>query len=116
MKRVFSLLLVIALCFGLCACGGGSKESEKSPSEAVTSAVKSRIMVEIALGYDTVGVPSITTYVDEVSSNLYEVTGKVTVKDKYGDSYTGKYDAEVEYDPATGDCDVDLELGKLYKD
>ena len=75
-----------------------------------------RIMVEIALSYDTTGVPTITTFVDEIGENTYEVTGKVTVKDKYGDSYTGKYDAEVEYNPATDNCDVDLELGDLYKD
>lgn len=116
MKRVFALILVFALCFGLCACGGGSTESKDSPEDKVRSAVRSRIMVEIALGYETTGVPTITAYVDDIGNNCYEVTGKVTVKDKYGDSYTGKYDAEVEYDPATGDCDVDLELDSLYKD
>ena len=87
-----------------------------NPEDKLESAVKSRIMVEITLTYETTGVPSITTYVKEIGDNLYEVTGKVSVKDKYGDSYTGKYDAEVEYDPATEDCDVDLDLGKLYKD
>ena len=46
----------------------------------------------------------------------FEVTGKVTVKDKYGDSYTGKYDAVVEYDPATDDCDANCDIDKLYKD
>ena len=116
MKRVFALILAVALCFGLCACGGGSTESKASPEEKVSSAVRSRIIVEITFSYDTTGVPTITTYVDEIGDNRYEVTGKVTVKDKYGDSYTGKYDAEVEYDPVTDDCDVDLELGTLYKD
>lgn len=115
MKKILALLLAIALCVGLCACGG-SKEPEINPESEAADAVRSRIMVEIALGYDTVGVPSITTYVDQVGENTYEVTGKVTVKDKYGDSYTGKYDATVEYDPATEDCDVDLSLGSLYKD
>ena len=115
MKRIFALLMAIVLCFGLCACGG-SKEPEKTPEDKVTSAVRSYIMVEITLSYETTGVPSITTFVNQIDETTYEVTGKVTVKDKYGDSYTGKYDAMVEYDPATEDCDVDLELGSLYKD
>ena len=50
--------------------------------------------------------PTITTYVEKISENTYEVTGKVTIKDKYGDSYTGKYDAEVEYNPSTEKCSV----------
>lgn len=116
MKRVFALILAFALCFGLCACGGGSTESKDSPEEKVRIAVRSQIVVELMFSYDTTGAPTITTYVDEIGNNRYEVTGKVTVNDKYGDSYTGKYDAEVEYDPATGDCDVDLDLGTLYKD
>ena len=110
------MILAFALCFGLCACGGGSTESKDSPEDKVSSAVISRITVEILLSYDTNGTPTITTYVDEIGNNRYEVTGKVTVYDKYSDSYTGKYDAEVEYDPATGHCDVDLDLGTLYKD
>ena len=110
-------IFVIYLFLGcLCACSGGSGESEKTPRDEVVSAVRSRIMLEVTLRYDTTGVPNITTYVDEVGDNIYEVSGKVTVRDKYGDSYTGKYDAKVEYNPATEDCDVDLDLGTLYKD
>ena len=116
MKRVISLILVAAFCLGLCACGSGGSKSENTPESKVVSAVRSQIMVEIMLSYDTNGVPTITTYVDELGANRYEVTGKVTVRDKYGDTYTGKYDAEVEYDLSTGDCDVDLDLGSLYKD
>ncbi len=116
MKKVISLLLVLVLCLGLCACGGGNSESEESPEDSVISAVRARIMAEIALGYETTGVPTITTFVSEIDETTYEVTGKVSVKDKYGDSYTGKYDAEVDYNPETGNCNVDLSLGDLYKD
>ncbi|MBQ3088852.1 MAG: hypothetical protein IJC36_04375 [Clostridia bacterium] len=117
MKRVIALILVIVLCAGLCACGGSSNsESAKTPKEAVISAVRARVMVEVKLSYDITGVPTVTTYVNEIDETTYEVSGKVTVKDKYGDSYTGKYDAEVDYDPSTGGCNVDLDLGSLYKD
>ena len=120
MKRAFLMILAVVLCLGLCACGtgGAQKESEveETPNDKVATAVKNQIMVQIALQYDTTGVPTITTYVSKVSENLYEVTGKVTVHDKYGDSYTGKYDAEVKYNSVTKDCDVKLSMDTLYKD
>ena len=55
------------------------------------------------------------TSVRATGENEYEVTGKVTVQDKYGDSYTGNYDATVEYNPTTDKCDVDCNIGDLYK-
>ena len=55
------------------------------------------------------------TIVDEISENNFEVTGKVTVRDKYGDTYTGNYDAVVEYNPTTNECEVDCDIGILYK-
>ena len=117
MKRIILVILAVVMCLGMCACGGGSEaEESETPRDKVISSVKSHIMAQIALGYDTVGVPTITTYVEEVEENVYEVTGKITVKDKYGDSYTGKYDSTVEYDPELGSCDVDLDIDKLYKD
>lgn len=115
MKKLLAFLLALACCLSLCACGG-AEEEEESVRDKVISAVRARIMVEITLTYDTVGVPTITTYVDENSDGTFEVTGKVTVKDKYGDSYTGKYDAEVTYNESTDKCNVDLDLGSLYKD
>ena len=40
----------------------------------------------------------------------------VTIRDKYGDTFTGKYDATAIYNPLTDEFDVDYEVGKLYKD
>lgn len=120
MKKFLSVLLMSVIMFSLVACGG-TKEPEKSPEELiiedVKSAVSSKIIATIIWKYDTEGTPIITHYVDEISENKFEVTGKVTVRDKYGDTYTGKYDAIVEYDPAEEDSDiVSFNLGTLYKD
>ena len=116
MKKVLAIILAMILCFSLCACNGGNEEDTESIEDKVKSAVKSDIMATIKLQYDTTGLPNITCYVDKISENKFEVTGKVTVKDKYGDSYTGKYDADVEYKPERDYCDVDLDIGSLYKD
>ena len=117
MKKFLSLLLTIGLCVSLVACGGGSSSESKTESveSKVESSVKAHINAEIILSYDTVGVPNITYYIDEISENNFEVSGKVTVQDKYGDSYSGKYDATVKYNPETDKCDTDVEIDKLYK-
>ena len=117
MKKLLCLLLTLVMCISLVACGAES--SSESTTESVASKVKrsveSLINTKIAINYDTVGVPDITCYIDEVSQNNFEVSGKVTVKDKYGDSYSGKYDATVKYNPETDKCDTDVEIDTLYK-
>ena len=118
MKKLLLVLLVTTLTFSLIACDG--KESSKSAEELIIEDVKSTVRGEISSTiiwkYDTEGAPTITYYVDEISENKFEITGKVTVCDKYGDTYTGKYDAVVEYDPVEEDSDiVSFNLGTLYK-
>ena len=115
MKKFFSIMLVSILMFSLFACGKDVK-TEKTVNDKVSDAVKSQIILKIALQYNTVGVPTITTFVQEKGNNKFEVTGKITVKDKYGDKYTGKYDAEVTYDPELDKCKVSLEIDDLYKE
>ena len=121
MKKILVFLLVVVLAFSLVACGSsGNETQEESGEEAIIKDVKdtvsARIVAKIVVSYDTVGSPTITHYVDEIDENEYEVTGKVTVRDKYGDTYTGKYDAIVIYDPVEKDSRIDsFELGSLYK-
>lgn len=116
MKKVFSLILALVMCLSLCACGIGKDKKEKSMSERAADAVRAQINVYITLHYDTNGVPQVTTYVNETSMYQFEVSGKVTIRDKYGDTFTGKYDATAIYNPLTDEFDVDYEVGKLYKD
>ena len=116
MKKALSLILALVMCLSLCACGIGKDKKEKSMSERAADAVRAQINVYITLHYDTNGVPQVTTYVNETSMYQFEVSGKVTIRDKYGDTFTGKYDATAIYNPLTDEFDVDYEVGKLYKD
>lgn len=116
MKKALSLILALVMCLSLCACGSGSGSSKKSLSDRAADAVSSQIKVYVKLSYEVNGVPQVTTYVTETSTNNFKVTGKVSVRDAYGDTYTGKYDATAIYDPATDDFDVDYDVAKLYKD
>lgn len=114
MKKLFAVILAMVLCFSLCACGGDGGSTE-SVEDKIREAVKAQINEEVMSQQDIKGDPSITTYLDQVDEYKYEVTGKVTVLDKNGDTYTADYDAVAEYDPATDDCDVDCEMDRLKK-
>ncbi|MBO5214517.1 MAG: hypothetical protein J6B86_07095 [Clostridia bacterium] len=115
MKKFLSLILVVILCGSLCACGNGGSSAEEDREGDVRRAVYQQILTE-TMFYEKAGTPTVTYYFEEISEYEYEVTGKVTIKDKYGDTYTGKYDAVVNISPTDGKCAVDLELGTLYKD
>lgn len=115
MKKALSLILVLVMCLSLCACGGNSQE-DGAEKKAIQT-VHNNIQVKLVVRYGSVGAPSYTTYVTEIDTNKFEISGKVTIKDKYGDTYTGKYSAVATYDPSTGKCTVsDDYLGDLYKD
>ena len=121
MKKLLSFLLIIVLVFSFVSCGGDSSDSQSKVSESVESrarsSVISRVQLNVSLKYEIVGLPTVTCYLNKIRENEFEATGKVTVRDKYGDTYTGKYDAVVEYNPTTdkfsvSPCNVD----SLYKD
>lgn len=115
-RKTIALCLMLFIIASLGAgCSVGEKD-EPSVSSRVVTEVKSKVQFMVGFQYDIVGLPQVTAYVQETGTNTYEVTGKVTVKDKYGDTYTGKYDAVATYDPETDDISVDEEIGKLYKD
>ena len=51
------------------------------------------------VNYKTTGAPDVTIgSIRKVEEDRWEVSGKITVNDIYGDSYTGTYDAVVQYD------------------
>ncbi len=110
MKRVFALVLAVLMMVSLCACGGGSSSSETAESserDKVTSAVRGRAVAAMLVEYETSGSPQVTmASVREKSNHEWEVSGKITVKDKYGDTYTCNYDAKVKYDPELDKANV----------
>ncbi len=116
MKKIFVFVLVLAMVFSFSACGGTMQEEGKSVEDEIRSDVRSRVMVDVTLSYDIVGVPNITMYLDKVDEDTYEITGKVSVKDKYGDSYTGNYDAVAVVSESGSVSISSCEVGTLYKD
>jgi len=112
MKKLVGVILVLMLCFSLCACGEGESVKDK-----VGDAVQLMVISYVDYQYDIRAVTNVTAYVEEISENEFEVSGKVTALDDYGDSYTGKYDAVAVYDPETDYCDViDCNVDTMYKE
>ena len=120
MKRTLTSIIAIMLALvtgiSLAACGGKSSESSSTdPEKIVKQAAEVRLAAEILTSYEIQGAPTYNSYVNKTGDNTYEVTGKATVRDKFGDSYTGKYTVEVKYDPETQKAEVtsvDLETPK----
>jgi len=113
MKKAILILLATIISISLIACG--SKQNE-SLDEIIKRNVDSYVKSYVTFQYNPAAILNITFYIDESGNNEYEVTGKVTVKDKYGDSFTGNYTSFVRYDPETDDCNViSCEIGNLYR-
>lgn len=115
MKKLIALVLVAAFLISLCACGSSSG-SERSLSDRAASQVASTVKVYCKLSYNITGVPQVTTYVQDMGGGEFRVTGKVTIRDEYGDSYTGKYDATATYNESSDSFDIDYDVDSLYKD
>ena len=104
MKKALSLILVLALCLTLCACGGDNGEHVTTEQERVEQVVRNRAIASanVKFDYQISGQTTANiTYSRETSSNVWEVAGNVTVKDKYGTPHTYSFDATVQYDEAT---------------
>lgn len=113
-KKIIAMFLIIVTFAGL-GVGCSTKKEVASVSSKVADKVEYMVMYEVRMRYSVVGMPQVTSYVRDTGNNTFEVTGKVTIRDQYGDTYTGNYDATAKYNPETGNISVDTNIGKLYK-
>ncbi|MBO4949658.1 MAG: hypothetical protein J6E38_01420 [Clostridia bacterium] len=116
MKKVLAIIFACALVFMCCACSSGNEATnDNSVEDMVERAARSRVQAEVMINYSS-HAPTVTSLINNSNGDTYYVSGKVTVRDKYGDPYSGTYDAVVKYDSASNKCEVtSLDLGKLYK-
>ena len=90
--------------------------SEESIKERIAEKVEDYLLIDIVNNYDFIGMPSITTSVQSIGDNKYQVTGTVTIRKSSDVKYSGRYTATASYNPSTDDCSVDMpELGDLYR-
>ena len=112
-------LLILAFCLSFCtilsSCdGGSSQEYQKTYRDYVRDQIEYRIKGTLySSGYTF---QSFTSNISHYDTDTYEVHGKVTVRDKYGDIWTGNYDAMVDYDVNDDSYRVrSFNMGSIYK-
>lgn len=80
--------------------GGEETKTESGPSikdQAITLAER-EVRSKVSSKYDVSGgIGCETTAVNEVRDNVFDISGKVYVKNKYGDLSWAKYDVHVTY-------------------
>ncbi len=98
MKKIFSLGLIVILVFSLCACGS-SKTEKVDVKENIRIAVQGKATVECMFSYESVKtVLASCSTIDDNGDGTYDVFGKITVIDDFGDKYDAKYEAKVSVD------------------
>lgn len=109
-----SILCIIMIILIILFFGGG-KESLESIEDKVKNKAKYQAQAYTMLSYDTSNTSAIVTTIRKNDANEYEVYGKITARDKYGDSFSGTFDGVCTYeDDEHIPCDLDY--SKMFKD
>lgn len=93
------IIVILAIIIGTIVIVSNSGDTEveepKTIEELIEQEVQSRAIIETMLTYE--GTPSADVTTVDISNDGTTATayGKVTVRDNYGDIYTGKFTAEV---------------------
>ena len=111
MKKISGILLCAIMCILLCSCGS------KSPEDKIKTNIQTSIVQEIKEEYDIKSITDITYNIEQMTIKSYSVSGKITIKDRYGNFYTGEYDAYLEYVSETDEYFVEeLDIYDLIKE
>ena len=92
---------------------------DKDLKDRVRSRVDSTAKVYVMLKYDTSYVNIEIYTLEKESDNTYEAYGKIKLRDKYGDNYSGKFDGTCTIENAEKedeDITCNLDYGKFYKE
>lgn len=91
------------------------KSEALSLKEKISTEVENALTNQLYLEYGRMPTFNTTTVNISKDETTAEVYGKVTIIDKYGDAYTGKFDASVKIDGNVITV-VSKSADKLYKD
>lgn len=119
MKKIALFLVLIMLfasCFAFSSCDDNSSGKTSDIEDVISSEVQYALVAKIAVQSVTSGqsyaYSTHTIRVREMGDGEYSVGGTVTAMNN-GKKYTADYSGTVEYDVATKDYNVDIEMDKL---
>ena len=122
MKKLLTILLSLCMICSIgafTACKGEKSEASSSVEtveDKVSSEARSVVSIGVYAKYGYFPTVNITNVSESYTENKYYVSGKYTVKDNYGDNYTGKFDLTIVYDPVADTCEVtEKEIQTAYK-
>lgn len=114
---IISAALIIILVFVLIyfISAAGNSKPEETLEDKLRNHISAKVMAYVAIRYDTTGVnPRITT-LRETSEGNWEVYGKVSARDTYGDSFTGTFEGTCKVE-SEEDFGCSLDYSNMYKD
>ena len=107
MKKILLAIGTLAvLCTALCACGGEGAAKEPTLEDMLTKEMEGEVLSTVWNRYGFLQTDITTTTVKKVDEYEYQMWGKVTVTDEYGDRYSGKFNGTVFYYPALDEISV----------
>ena len=111
MRKITGVLLLMMVCLLFCSCGSNS------PEDKIKSNIQTSIIQEIEDEYDIKSITDITYNIEQMTIKTYCVSGKIKLKDRYGNYYQGEYDAYLEYVAETEEYIVEeLDIYDLIKE
>lgn len=125
--RKIALLLAIAMLFvgsiALVSCssdGDDVSKSSKSAEDRAKDATHSKLALQIAvstLNGSKISMSNCTyTTVKKLDNGNFKISGKVKVRDQYGDFHTANYDSDVTYDKTDDSYIASVKVGSFKKD
>ena len=120
MKNFLSIILIIVLSVSaLCACSSPDSDSDSETSSVISldDAIRNDVRREAMSKYNIAVVKEVMIgYTENVGEDQYTASGKIVVIDKYGDIYSGNWDADVTYDKETGNSSSEIVFDRITKD
>lgn len=109
------LILILAIVLICVFCFGGSSKPIETLEDKLENHIEAKVMAYVAIRYDVSGVnPRITT-LRETTEGTWEVYGKVSARDTYGDSFTGTFEGTCKVE-SEEDFGCSLDYSDMYKD
>ena len=105
-------IVIVAIILGVVLSSGSTTKGEapKTIEDEIRSKVDARVIVEAVWTYSGTPTVNITTVDISNDGTTAKVYGKLSVRDNYGDTYTGKFSADVTInDGSVSVKDVDID-------
>jgi predicted small lipoprotein YifL len=108
MKKVIALLLVLACCLSLCACGEKTPD-KPTPEQVVCERAEWDVSFTVT-NYGNKGVRAQVTTINEINPNEFEFYGTFSALNPYNATVNGTFKGTGTYNPDSESASVDVTI------